>query len=220
MSNKTFTLSDQLHQYLLSVSPPEPAVLSRLRAETARDPKHTMQIAPEQGMLFQLLIRLTGARKTLEIGVFTGYSSLAVALALPEDGKVIACDVSKEWTDIGRRYWNEAGVAHKIDLRLGPAVDTLDAMIADGREGEFDFAFIDADKQNYGAYFDRCLGLLRRGGLIAVDNVLWSGKVADPATDDHDAKVIHAFNKRLRNDPRVTSCMIPIADGVTLAMKL
>ena len=173
MSNKTFTLSDNLHQYLLSVSPEEPAILSRLREETTADPKHNMQIAPEQGLFFNLLIRLIGAKKTLEIGVYTGYSSLVVALALPDDGKIVACDVSKEWTDIGRKYWKEAGVGQKIDLRLGPAIDTLDGLIREGRSGEFDFAFIDADKENYWNYFERSLVLLRTGGLIAVDNVLW-----------------------------------------------
>ncbi len=219
MSNKTFTLSDQLHEYVLSVSPEEPAILSRLRRETAADPKHSMQIAPEQGFLFHFLVKLLGVRNALEIGVYTGYSSLAVALALPEEGKLIACDVSKEWTDIGRRYWNEAGVGHKIDLRLGPALHTLDSLIAEGRRGEFDFVFIDADKDNYWNYYERSLALLRKGGVLAVDNVLWSGKVADPDTDDRDAKTIHAFNKQLKEDHRVVYSMIPIADGVTLAMK-
>jgi len=219
VSNKTFTLSDQLHQYLLSVSHDEPVILSRLRNETAKDPKHSMQIAPEQGLFFQLLVGMLGVRRAIEIGVYTGYSALAVALALPDDGTIIACDVSTEWTDIGKKYWEEAGVSRKIDLRIGPAVDTLDALLRSGKEGEFDFVFIDADKQNYWNYLEKSLVLLRRGGLIAVDNVLWSGKVADPSTDDPDARSIHAFNTRLKLDPRVVFSLLPLADGVTLAMK-
>ncbi len=178
-----------------------------------------MQIAPEQGHFMQLLLRLIGAHNTLEIGVFTGYSTLCAALALPPDGKVIACDTSKEWTDIARRYWTEAGVEKKIDLRLGDALKTLDALIQEGRGGQFDFVFIDADKENYWRYLERSLVLVRQGGLIAVDNVLWSGKVADPASEDRDTKAIRDFNEKMKNDPRVFLSLVPIADGLTLAMK-
>jgi predicted O-methyltransferase YrrM len=219
LSNKTFTLSDQLHEYLLSVSPDEPAILRQLRRETAHDPKHSMQIAPEQGIFFQFLVKVFGVRRALEIGVYTGYSALSVALAMPDDGRLIACDVSKAWTDIGRRYWKEAGVSGKIDLRLGPALDTLDALIRDGRDGEFDFVFIDADKSNYWNYLERSLVLLKVGGVIAVDNVLWSGKVADSTTDDQDARAIDAFNRRLKLDSRIIFSMIPLADGITLVTK-
>jgi predicted O-methyltransferase YrrM len=219
MSNKTFTLTDHLHRYLLSVSPDEPEILRRLREETARLPEHNMQIAPEQGMFMQLLLKLMQARNTIELGVFTGYSTLCVALALPDDGKVIACDRNKEWTDLANRYWMEAGVAQKIDLRLGNALATLDGLISEGNAGRFDFVFIDADKENYWNYVERSLVLLRVGGLIAVDNVLWSGKVADPAIDDRDTAAIRRFNKQLRADTRVQLSMVPIADGLTLAVK-
>ena len=219
MSNKTFTLSNELHEYLLSVSPDEPDILTRLRKETAADPKYSMQIAPEQGLFFQFLVKTLGIRKAIEVGVYTGYSSLAVALALPDDGTILACDVSREWTDIARRYWDEAGVSGKIDLRIGRAEETLDALIHGGRKEEFDFVFIDADKENYWRYLEQSLVLLRNGGLIAIDNVLWSGKVADPATEDKDARAIHAFNRRLKDDDRVLITMLPLADGITLAMK-
>lgn len=167
----------------------------------------------------QLLVRLIGARNTIEIGVYTGYSSLSVALALPPDGKTIACDINTDWTAIARRYWKEAGVAHKIDLRLAPALQTLDILIREGEEGKFDFVFIDADKENYWRYFEYSLKLLRPGGLIAVDNVLWSGKVVDPMSDDKDARAIREFNARLKDDARVFLSLVPIADGLTLAMK-
>ena len=219
MSNKTFTLSDELHRYILSVSPPEPDLLRRLREETATHPKHSMQIAPEQGHFMQLLIRLIGARNAIEIGVFTGYSALSVALALPHDGTLIACDLNEEYTGVARRYWKEAGVDYKIDLRLAPAVETLDQLIREGGQGRFDFVFIDADKQNYWNYFERSLVLLRQGGLITVDNVLWSGKVADPNTDDKDAQAIRVFNERLKSDERIFLSLIPVADGLSLAMK-
>jgi predicted O-methyltransferase YrrM len=178
-----------------------------------------MQISAEQGQFMALLIHLLAARKTLEIGVFTGYSSLAVALALPDDGRVIACDISEEWTSIARGYWREAGVERKIDLRLGPALKTLDDLIAQGQGGRFDFAFIDADKGNYINYYERALVLVRPGGLIAVDNVLWDGKVIDPSVNDPDTRAIRAFNESLRNDDRVWISMLPIRDGLTLACK-
>ena len=219
MSNRTIVLNDALYEYMLSVSLREPDVLSRLREETAKMPQHNMQISPEQGQFMALLVELTGASKCLEIGTFTGYSALSVALALPEDGQIIACDISEEFTSLAKPYWLEAGVAGKIDLRLGPALETLDALIADGEGGAFDFAFIDADKVNYQGYFQRALDLTRTGGLILVDNVLWSGAVADPARNDDDTEAIRAFNLALADDPRISLSLVPIGDGLTLARK-
>jgi caffeoyl-CoA O-methyltransferase len=181
-----------------------------------------MQISPEQGQLMGLLIQLLGARRTIEVGVFTGYSSISVALALPPDGRIVACDVSEEFTAIARRYWKTAGVAERIDLRLAPATATLDGLLREGKAGTFDFAFIDADKENYDAYYERSLQLLRKGGLIAIDNVLWDGKVADPAIADGkdvDTAAIRALNRKLVKDERVTLSMLPLADGLTLALK-
>lgn len=220
MSNKTFTLSDDLYAYLFEHSVREPDVLRRLREETARDSMARMQIAPEQGQLMQLLVRLMGARRYLEVGVFTGYSSLAVALALPAEGRIVACDISDTWTKVARRYWAEAGVAEKIDLRLAPALQTLDGLIAAGAAGSFDFAFIDADKTSYRAYYERALTLIRAGGLIAVDNTLWEGRVADPKVRDADTQAIRDFNRHLRDDRRVHLCLVPIGDGLSLALKL
>jgi caffeoyl-CoA O-methyltransferase len=202
------------------VSLREPDVLRRLRDYTAASVSEArMQIAPEQGQFMQLLVELIGAKKTLEVGVFTGYSSLAVALALPPDGKVIACDVSERWTSIAREYWKEAGVANKIELNLAPAAETLDRLIADGQQGTFDFAFIDADKENYDRYYERALVLVRRGGLIAIDNVLWHSRVIDPSTNDADTIAIRAINDKLHADDRVTLSLLPIGDGLTLARK-
>ena len=178
-----------------------------------------MQIAPEQGQFMALLARLMGARRALEVGVFTGYSALAVALALPQDGRLVACDVSAEWTAVARRYWAEAGGAHKIALHLAPALETLAALRAGGEEGTYDLAFIDADKVNYGAYYEACLALLRPGGLVLVDNVLWGGAVADPAVQDAETRAIRAFNERLHGDPRVDLAVLPVGDGLTLARK-
>ena len=219
MSSRTIVLNDALYEYLLSVSLREPDVLCRLREETAKMPQHNMQISPEQGQFMALLVELTGARKCLEVGTFTGYSTLSVALALPEDGQIVACDISEEFTSRAKPYWQEAGVAGKIDLRLGPALETLDALIADGESGAFDFAFIDADKVNYQGYFQRALDLIRRGGLILVDNVLWSGAVVDPARDDEDTEAIRAFNQACAGDPRISLSLVPIGDGLTLARK-
>ncbi|MBV8665917.1 MAG: class I SAM-dependent methyltransferase [Burkholderiaceae bacterium] len=220
MSNRSINLDDHLYQYLLNVSLREHPVLAELRAATTSHPRAQMQISPEQGQFMALLIKLLGARKTLEIGVFTGYSSLTVALALPEGGKVVACDISTEFTDLGKPYWNKAGVANKIDLRIGPATDTLDALLAQGEAGTFDFAFIDADKSNYDAYYERCLKLLRPGGLIAIDNVLWSGQVARPAAaGDADTAALQALNTKLHHDERVDLSMLPVGDGLTLARK-
>lgn len=222
MSTRSITIDDRLYDYILSVSLREPDVLARLRAETASLPMARMQISPEQGQFMALLIELIGAERTLEVGTFTGYSALAVALALPDHGKVTACDVSEEYTAIGRRYWAEAKVADKIDLRLAPAVETLDALIAlmaDGETGAYDFMFIDADKENYDAYYERGLTLLRPGGLIAIDNVLWSGGVADETDQEPDTKAIRALNTKLKDDERVSLSLIPIGDGLTLARK-
>ncbi|MCT7952475.1 class I SAM-dependent methyltransferase [Ancylothrix sp. C2] len=220
MSNKSIALNDQVYDYFLSVSLREPAILQQLREETASHPRSMMQIAPDQGQFLALLIQLIGAKKTLEIGVFTGYSSLSVALALPKDGKIVACDVSEEYTAIARRYWQAAGVSDKINLRIQPAIQTLDQLLAAGEAETFDFAFIDADKENYQNYYERSLKLIRSGGLIAIDNVLWSGQVADPQIQDKSTEAIRAFNKKLHQDERITLSMIPIADGLSLARKL
>ena len=220
MSNQSIGLSDPLYQYLLANSVREPEILAKLRAETAQHPLVNMQISPEQGQLMDLLVQLIGARKCLEIGVFTGYSSLVVALNLPEDGLIIACDVSDEFTLIARKYWQEAGVANKINLHIAPALATLDRLILNGESGTFDFAFIDADKNNYGVYYDRCLELVRQGGLILVDNVLWYGRVADPAMDnDKRTQAIKQINQQIYHDDRVQVSLIPIGDGLTIARK-
>jgi predicted O-methyltransferase YrrM len=219
MSTKTFTLSDSLHEYLLRVSVREPEILRRLRQETAALPDATMQISPEQGRLMSLLIKATGARHALEIGVFTGYSSICVAQALPRDGSLIACDRNEKWVGIARRYWKEAGVDNKIELRLGPALETLEALIAEGKQEGFDFIFIDADKENYAHYYERSLVLIRKGGLIAVDNVLWSGRVANPDENDKSTVAIREFNEMLYRDARIELSVIPIGDGLTLALK-
>ncbi|NBC16266.1 MAG: SAM-dependent methyltransferase [Bacteroidetes bacterium] len=219
MSNKTIGLSDDLHQYLLDVSVREPEVLRRLRAETMRHPMGEMQIAPEQGQFMQVLVRMLGARRTLEVGTFTGYSALAVALALPDDGQVVACDVNEAYTAIARDYWEAAGVADRIDLRIAPALETLDALLDDGQAGTFDFAFVDADKANYDGYYERALALLRPGGLVALDNMLRGGRVADPSVDDAATQAIRALNEKLRADDRIHLSLVPIADGLTLALK-
>jgi predicted O-methyltransferase YrrM len=215
---KTF-ISDSLYDYLLSVSLREPEILQALRQETASHPMSQMQIAPDQGQLLALLVKLMGAKRALEIGVFTGYSSLAVALALPPDGKLTACDVSEDYTSIARRYWEAAGVAEKIDLQIAPALETLDRLLADGAAGSYDFAFIDADKSSYPDYYDRALQLLRPGGLIAIDNVLWSGRVADPQEQDNRTTLIRQFNQMLHQDQRISLSMLSISDGLTLALK-
>jgi predicted O-methyltransferase YrrM len=219
MANSTLGLENQLYDYLLSISLREPDILASLREESAKHPMAQMQIAPEQGQFMELLVQLMGAKKTIEIGVFTGYSSLCVALALPPNGQIIACDVSEEYTAIARRYWEAAGVANKISLQLGSAINTLDKLIAEGQAGTFDFAFIDADKENYEAYFERSLQLVRNGGLIVIDNVLWSGRVADPQVQDTNTTALRSFNDKLRKDPRVTLSVVPIGDGLTLALK-
>ena len=211
--------ADAIETYLTETLAKETPVQRRLREETRKLPMGMMQIGPDQGAFLALLVRLIGARRTLEIGTFTGYSALAVASALPADGKLIACDVSEEWTRIARRYWREAGVADRIELHLRPAIETLDALVREGEAGRFDFAFIDADKTRYDAYYERALVLLRQGGLIAIDNVLWSGAVADPARNDPDTAALKALNLKLRDDSRVESVLVSIGDGVMLARK-
>jgi caffeoyl-CoA O-methyltransferase len=213
------TIGDELWEYMRRVTLREPALLTRLREETAPHEKASFQISAEQGQFMGLLMHLIGARRTIEIGVYTGYSALSVALALPDDGRIIACDINEEWTSIARRYWREAGVDGKIDLRLGPALATLDGLIASGQGNQFDFVFIDADKTNYANYYERALVLLRPGGLIGVDNVLWYGRVIDSSFDDPDTQAIRAFNEQLRSDDRVWLSMLPVRDGLTLACK-
>jgi predicted O-methyltransferase YrrM len=219
VSARTLSLDARLQRYLVAHGTRETALQRELRRVTQRLPQAGMQIGAEQGALMQLLVRLAGARRCLEIGTFTGYSVLAVALALPPGGRVVCCDVSEEWTAIARRYWKRAGVARKIDLRLGPALETLDALLHAGKAGTFDFAFIDADKANYLRYYERCLKLVRRGGLIAADNTLWGGSVADPSNQTVDTRAIRAFNRRLRRDRRVDMALVPVGDGLTLALK-
>jgi predicted O-methyltransferase YrrM len=217
MSNASIGLDERLHAYLLEVGVREHEVLRRLREETAALPESRMQIAPEEGAFLALLVRILDARKVLEIGTFTGYSSTAMALALPADGRIICCDLSEEWTDVARRAWADAGVADRIDLRLGPALDTLEQLFAAGEERSFDMAFIDADKANYAGYYEAALRLVRQGGVIAIDNVLWSGRVVDPEVTDEATNAIRAINDDIAADERVDIAMLPLADGVTLA---
>jgi predicted O-methyltransferase YrrM len=218
MTGRTLNMDDALYRYLIEASLREHPILAELRAANRSHPRARMQIAPEQGQLLALLIKLLGARRTLEIGVFTGYSALAVALALPPDGRIVACDTSTEYTNEAKDYWERAGIAEKIDLRIAPAAQTLAELLEQGEAGRFDFAFIDADKANYELYYERCLTLLRPGGLIAVDNVLWDGRVARPA-EDEDTVSIQRFNSKLRDDGRIDLSLLPIGDGLTLALK-
>jgi predicted O-methyltransferase YrrM len=219
MSSRTINLTQTLYQYILDHSVREPVVLRELREATAKIPHAVMQISPEQGQFMQMLVKLTGAKRCVEIGVFTGYSSLSVALALPPDGKIVACDVNEEWTGIARRYWKKAGMDSKIDLRIAPALETLDGLSAGGDDGTFDFAFIDADKGNYFGYYERCLKLLRKGGLVVVDNTLWSGDVANLENKKPDTVALRKFNDALHHDERIELSLLPIGDGVTLALK-
>jgi predicted O-methyltransferase YrrM len=217
MSNGSIGLDEALNTYLVDAGVREHPVLTALRRETASLPNAGMQIAPEEGALLALLVRLLPARRILEVGTFTGYSSTAMALAQPSDGRILCCDVSREWTDIARRAWDDAGVADRMDLRLAPAVETLDGLLGAGEADSYDLAFIDADKANYDAYYERALQLVRAGGLIAIDNVLWSGRVADASVTDQDTAAIRALNTKIAADERVDVVMVPIADGVTLA---
>jgi predicted O-methyltransferase YrrM len=220
MSSETLFLSDELYAYMRAVSLREPDILSRLREETSHDPMHMMQISPEQGQFMSLLVKLMAAERAIEIGVYTGYSSLCVAMAMPEQGKMVACDVSEAWTALARRYWKEGGVSSKINLYLAPATQTLDRLL--NRPGEcsaYDFAFIDADKENYDGYYERCLELLRPGGLMAIDNVFWRGDVANPEISDKETNAIRALNEKIRADDRVDMSMMPIGDGLMLVRK-
>ncbi|HXK01855.1 MAG TPA: class I SAM-dependent methyltransferase [Verrucomicrobiae bacterium] len=220
MSRIHTLLTDPLADYVRAVTLHEPPVLRRLRESTEDHPHASMQTSPEQGQFLYVLTRIAGAKKTLEVGVFMGYSSTWVALALPADGKVLACDVSEDYTARARQTWREAGVESKIELRIAPALQTLDALIAQGRAGEFDLAFIDADKANYENYYERALVLVRRGGVIAVDNVLWDGLVADESNHEADTEAIRAFNRKLHADRRIALTLVPLGDGLTLACKL
>src|SRR6478735_7834518 len=208
MTNKTIGLSDELAAYVLEVGTRESDVLARLRAETAALPEHRMQVAPEQGAFLAMLVELTGARQCLE-----------VAAALPQDGRLVCCDVSEEWTSIAQRYWQEAGVAGRIDLRIAPAAETLDGLLASGAESTYDFAFVDADKSGYDGYYERLLRLVRPGGLIAFDNTLWGGRVLDRDPEDQHTRALQALNGKLAGDERISLCLLPVADGVTLARR-
>ncbi|MGE3298497.1 MAG: O-methyltransferase [Porticoccaceae bacterium] len=219
MSNQSIQLTPELYTYLLEVSLRESDLLQELRERTRQMSEARMQIAPEQGQFMTLLARLLGARQALEIGVFTGYSALCVAAALPADGRLIACDISAEYTRIAQEYWARAGVADRIDLRLAPASETLAALLAEGAAGSFDLAFIDADKTGYAGYYEQCLALLRPGGLIVVDNVLWNGRVLDAASADEDTLAIRAFNRRIHKDARVDLSLVPVGDGLSLLRK-
>ncbi|WP_031291425.1 class I SAM-dependent methyltransferase [Leptolyngbya sp. Heron Island J] len=218
-AGSTIGLDESLHKYLLSICPQEHAALFNLRQETAKHSMGVMQIAREQGHFMALLVQLMKAKRTLDIGVFTGYSSLCVALALPPDGEIVACDVSEEDTLVAQKYWQQAGVIDKIDLRLAPAIKTLNQLLASGQKGTFDFAFIDADKENYAEYYELCLQLVRSGGIIMIDNTLWLGKVVDSSIQDQETRAIRDLNKKLQDDKRIVLSQLPIADGVSLALK-
>lgn len=220
MTNQTLVMTDALYEYLLSVSLREPEVLRELRRNTAKMSAGGMQIAPEQGQFMAMLVSILGARKTLDVGVFTGYSATVVALALPPEGRVIGLDTNVEWTKMARKAWEAAGVADKITLKLGLAVDSLKALLDQGEAGTFDFAFIDADKQSYDAYYELCLALLRVGGVMALDNMFQEGKVLHPETEPEQVQIIHALNQKIATDQRVTISFLPIADGLTLVRKL
>jgi predicted O-methyltransferase YrrM len=218
MANRRTTVDDVLQDYLVAHTVREHPAQTALREATRVLPHAGMQIGPEQAQFMSLLVRLVGAGRCIEVGVFTGYSALSVALALPDDGYLLACDVSDAYTRVGKPFWKQAGIAGKIDLRLAPAVETLEAQLAAGQAGRFDFAFIDADKSSYDAYYERCLALLRPGGLIAIDNVLWGGAVAKPAADP-DTAALQELNAKVHGDERVDMCIVPIGDGLTLARK-
>lgn len=219
MSTRSFFLPEEVQRYVIETTLRDEPLLRELREETAKMPRAGMQTGADQVQFLQLLVRLIGAKATIEVGVFTGYSALGVALALPADGRMVACDVSEEYTSVARHYWIRAGVEKKIDLRIAPAQQTLDALIARGEAGTYDFAYIDADKTGYDAYYERCLALLRRNGLIAIDNVLWGGDVADAQSTDEDTLALRALNTKIGRDERVDASLLPIGDGLTLARK-
>lgn len=220
MSRQTLNMTDALYAYLLQKGLREPPVLQELRHNTAGMELARMQIAPEQGQFMVFMVKLLGVRKIVEVGVFTGYSSLSMAMSMPDDGELVACDVNEEWTAMAREYWEKAGVAHKISLRLAPAKNTLEALLDEGQGESFDLAFIDADKAAYNDYYELCLQLLRKGGVIMLDNMLWGGSVADPDDDTEDAVAIRAMNDRIQRDQRVDMCLLPLADGLTMVRKL
>jgi len=219
MGKHTLNITDTLYDYLLSVSLHETTVQRELRMATDEMKEAMMQISPDQGQFMALLVNLINAEKIIEVGTFTGYSALTMAQALPEHGRLVACDINEQWTGIAQRYWQQAGVAHKIDLHLAPARDTLTTLIKNGQQEAYDFAFIDADKQNYKHYYESCLQLIRPGGLIAIDNVLWGGSVADTADQQPDTIAIREFNRFINDDDRVEISLVPIGDGLTLARK-
>ena len=219
MSSGILSYTSSLRQYVWQYGLREHPALKELRTETEKLPSSMMQICPEQGALMGNLIRLIAAKKTIEVGTYTGYSAMAVALALPDDGEVVACDVSEEWTSVAKKAWEKAGIANKIDLQLAPASNTLDALLAEGKEGSFDFAFIDADKTNYQIYYELCLKLIRQGGVIVIDNVLWGGAVTDSNRNDADTEAIRELNQFIATDERVSISMIPVGDGLTVAVK-
>ena len=219
MSSEILSYTSNLRQYVWQYGLREHPALKELRTETEKLPSSMMQICPEQGALMGNLIRLIAAKRTIEVGTYTGYSAMAVALALPDDGEVLACDVSEEWTSIGKKAWEKAGIANKINLQLAPASNTLDALLAEGKEGSFDFAFIDADKTNYQIYYELCLKLIRQGGVIVIDNVLWGGAVTDSNRNDADTEAIRELNQFIATDERVSISMIPVGDGLTVAVK-
>ena len=219
MSNRTLSIDDRIYDYLCDVYINEPELLRQLREETAQIEYSVMQISPEQGQFMSLLIKLMGAKRAIEIGTYTGYSSISVASAMPEDGKLICCDISPQWTDIAEKYWALAGLENKIDLCIRPAEQTLQILIDDGAEKTFDFIFIDADKQNYVMYYEMALRLLRKGGIIAIDNTLWSGAVADPENTEPGTRAIRRFNEMLKDDDRVSQSLLTIGDGLTLILK-
>ena len=219
MSSSTLQLNEKVQDYLLGHSLRESTACQQLREETRPMKMGMMQVSPEQGQFMAFLVELTGARKAVEVGTFTGYSALCVAQALPEDGTLVCCDVSEVWTGVGKKYWEQAGVSDRVDLRIGPAVDTLKAIRDAGEEGTFDFGFIDADKTSYQSYYEHMLSLLRTGGLLLIDNVLWGGSVADPDKTDEDTEAIRALNAFLHQDDRVSLSMLPVGDGLTLALK-
>jgi len=219
MANRTIGVDGDLYDYLLRLGVREPLPLQELREATDLEEMSEMRSAPEQGQFMAMLLRLIGARRVIEVGTYTGYATLWMALSLPLDGKVITCDVSERWTFVAHRFWEQAGVAHKVHLELGPAMKTLDGLLAKGEANAFDFAFIDADKVNYDGYFERCLQLVKPGGIIAIDNVLWGGSVIDADNREVSTEAIRGLNAKLQNDDRIDLAMLPIADGLTLAVK-
>ncbi len=219
MSNRTLAIDDRIYDYLCEVAIDESELLFQLRQETAKLEYAVMQISPEQGQFMSLLVKLIGAKRAIEVGTFTGYSSICVASAMPDDGELICCDISPQWTDIAEKYWARAKLENKINLFTQPAEQTLQTLIDDGQQSSFDFIFIDADKQNYIQYYEMALTLLRKGGLIAVDNTLWSGAVADPENDEPGTRAIRRFNQMVKEDTRVSKSLLPVGDGLTLILK-